>query len=176
MRVAIIWGSKMFPASRQLEAVTASGFDRLYEIGVNSTIAAAVHGVRRRETVVLAGFYGLGRKRKDILDALTKLTEKGVPIERARDGQRYQAGCAEWVIDDFRAIAGERRVQSREEAKLRGSKGGRPRNDKPMSDAAMLRIWGRRKSTRERAEMIGLPLRAVYRWLKEIDARQNSDA
>jgi hypothetical protein len=126
---------------------------------------------------VIAGLYALGSNRDAIQDALKQLAGKPAFVERARDGSQVDSRALSFVLEDLRAIAGESRVRSRAEAKRRGELGGRPPKEKPMSDQAMLRIWRRKRLARaERADLIGLPMRQVYRWLEEIEARQNSES
>lgn len=166
----------MFPAAAQKREVEAANVGRLYEKSDGYSVQDVIAGIRRGETLVIAGLYALGSDREEIQKALASFAAKNITVERARDGRKADAGTAAWIIEDFRAIAGERRLKSRKNASRQGAKGGRPPLEKPMTDTAMLRIWRKRgKSTKERADLIGLPVRQVYRWLDEIEARQNPE-
>jgi DNA invertase Pin-like site-specific DNA recombinase len=175
MRVGLISGSRMFPAAAQKAEVEAAGVGRLYERN-GEKIDDVIKGIRAGNTLVIAGLYALGLNRADVFYALEKLAAKRITVERARDGSRADTGSMAWYVEDMGSIAGAARVKSRSEARKRGAKGGRPPIEKPMSDEAMLRIWRKHGlSTGRRADLIGLPVRQVYRWLKEIETRQNSE-
>lgn len=158
----------MFPAPRQKREVEESGVGRLYEASAGETILEVIQGIRSGNTLVIAGLYALGSKRKDVLAALEGLAKKKITVERAKDGRTADAGTAAWIIEDLGAIAGESKLKSYEEASERGQLGGRPPKKKPMTKAAALAIWRRQDMTAaEKAAEIGLSVRQIYRWLKQ---------
>lgn len=167
MRVGFVNGTRMFPALRQKREVSAN-IGRLYEASAGETMAEVINGIRSGNTLVIAGLYALGSRRKDVLWALEELAKKRITVERARDGRKADAGTAAWIIEDLAAIAGEARVGSYEEASERGSLGGRPLKKKPMTKKEALAIWKRQDMTgKEKAAEIGLSVRQIYRWLGE---------
>lgn len=168
MRVGFVNGTRMFPTARQKLEVEKSGVGRLYEASAGETIIEVINGIRSRNTLVIAGLYALGSKRKDVLWALEELGKKKIKVERARDGRTADAGSASWIIEDLAAIAGEARVGSYEEASERGHLGGRPVKKKPMTKKEALAIWKRQDMNgAEKAAEIGLSVRQLYRWLGE---------
>lgn len=168
MRVGFINGTRMFPALRQKQEVEAAGVGRIYEAKEGETIDEVINGIRADNTLVIAGLYALGTKRKDVLYALEGLAKKRITVERARDGRTADAGSASWIIEDLAAIAGEARLGSFEEASEQGKLGGRPPKKKPMTKKEALAIWKRQDMTgKEKAAEIGLSVRQTYRWLGE---------
>lgn len=157
----------MFPAARQKLEVEKSSVGRLYEASAGETILDLINGIRSGNTLVIAGLYALGARRKDVLASLEGLAKKKITVERARDGRTADAGSASWIIEDLGAIAGEAKLKSYENASEQGKLGGRPPKKKPMTKAEALTIWRRQDLTaKEKAAEIGLSVRQTYRWLK----------
>lgn len=168
MRVGFVNGTRMFPALRQKREVESANIGRLYEAADGETIDKVILGIRRGNTLVIAGLYALGSKRKDVLWALEELAKKKITVARARDGRTADAGSASWIIEDLAAIAGEARLGSFEDASEQGKLGGRPPKKKPMTKKEALAIWKRQDMTgAEKAAEIGLSVRQIYRWLGE---------
>lgn len=173
MRVGLIGGSKMFPAAKQKTEVEAAKVGRLYELSAGETVQNVIDGIRDRNTLVVAGLYAFRLKRRELVAALEKLAAKRITVERARDGRTADAGTAGWIIEDLAAMAGEAKLKSRENASAQGKLGGKPPSAKPMTKTAARIIWKRKDiGLAEKVELIGMPERSIYRWLKEKTGRK----
>lgn len=167
MRRGYVRATPRYPANPQRTALEAARCRHIYEESKGETFRDFLKSLRSGDVVVVDGLHRLAPTRPELQEALEDIAERRCRVEDARSSQVIDAKAGALLAEAFRVLAGERKIRTRAEAVLRGSKGGRPKGFGKLLKKDAIDIWRDPNLTNEEAaRIIGLSVRQCYRAFK----------
>lgn len=162
----------------QRDALSKAGCERLFEDQASGSradrpgLVEAIEFARKGDTLVVWRLDRLGRSLPHLLDVVGSLAERGVGFRSLTESIDTTTSGGKLVFHVFGAIAEFERSLIRERthaglkaARERGRIGGRPRSMTAEKVAAARRLLRDGTPARDVAEVVGVSVPTLYRWL-----------
>lgn len=136
--------SRRSAASSQEEALRAAGVTEIYiEDRTNAVFDAALKSLRAGDSIAVVALADLARNRRELRKRMDAIHERRCEVHETSTGRnsRKKTDLAAMIFDATEILTHAGKGHDPEKARQYGSRGGRPRKDRSISDADAEKHW-----------------------------------
>ena len=164
----------------QRTALSEAGCERIFEeqvsgVGDRTELKAALQYLREGDCLVVYKLDRLGRSMRDLLDIIEQLRQRDISLVSIRDNIDTGSTTGKLVLHIFSALAEferdlilDRTSEGRREARKRGVKFGRPKQEKSDKAVACANLYRSGMTVQQIMQQLSIRSKStVYRFLRQ---------
>lgn len=164
----------------QRTALSEAGCERIFEeqvsgVGDRTELKAALQYLREGDCLVVYKLDRLGRSMRDLLDIIEQLRQRDISLVSIRDNIDTGSTTGKLVLHIFSALAEferdlilDRTSEGRREARKRGVKFGRPKQEKSDKAVACANLYRSGMTIQQIMQQLSIRSKStVYRFLRQ---------